>query len=590
MKTATGIVALTLLSFAAFGAAAARDAAPAPLVLDGASLTAESLVEAARSARPVDVTAECWARVRDGARLVREAAAACQPIYGLTTGVGANKDRESLDCAALVGDDGTLSGEVLEASEAFNRALLFAQAAALGDPLPDETVRAILIARLNTALTGGSGLDEAVARRLETYLDRDILPVVPSRGSLGEADITILAHVGLTMIGEWDVTVDGERMPAAEAMAAHDLPPVSFSGIDALASFSSNGYGAALSAFALEELRKAARLARIVHVASLHGLDGNVAPFLPEPQRLRPFPDVAAAAADLLALTDGGSLRAPSDGRPLQDPLAFRTGAFQVGVLDGALDAVDAALSVQLNGADSNPAVSLGDVSPETARQPGIAPVSTGAVRGAVVPSANFDPLPLVVALEGAAIAAAHVSNGSAQRTVDLANPEFTRLSRFLMSAEAVHGFGAIQKPFAMLALENRRLADPISTENLPVALGVEDMTSQLPRAARRARKIADNLLDILAFELLHAAQAIDLRRQADPDFTLSPAGADFVRSYRAGVPFLERDDRILTRDIAATARFLRDCRLPDAPVAEWNALVADRPICGHADAARHAD
>ncbi len=180
----------------------------------------------------------------------------------------------------LFNDQGEPTPAFREDSIAFNRALLHAHAAGTGEPLPPEMVRAVLLVRLNTALTGGSGMEEELVRRFADFLNHDILPVIPSRGSVGEADITLLAHIGLAMTGEWEVVYQGKRMPAARALEEAGPPPFEFFGKDALASFSCNALSAAEACYALAEMRRMAAVARLVYALSLEGLNGNIAPLL----------------------------------------------------------------------------------------------------------------------------------------------------------------------------------------------------------------------------------------------------------------------------------------------------------------------
>jgi histidine ammonia-lyase len=565
---------------AAFAGWGAPQALAQPVVLDGRSLTPEQVIAVAREGAGFAIEPAAWARVRRSHQVLISAAEACQKIYGLTTGVGANKSHDTFECP-----DGPLSPETLAASRAFNVGLLHAHGAAFGPPLAPEVVRAILLVRLNTALDGGSGMQEQVVRRLADYLEHDVLPVIPSEGSLGEADITVLSHVGLTMIDDWEVVWDGRRMPAAQANAALGFDKVDFVAKDALGSFSSNAFGAALASFALAELRQASDVARLVYALSLEGLNGNVAPFLPETGAMRPYPHVSAAADDLRAITAGSYLYLASDTRALQDPLSYRTAAYQLGTLDRALAALEEVLAIQINAADDNPVVFLGPIDGLTAAMPEIKPVNAPGLDGAVVPSANFSPLPLAVALQSAGIAGAHVSHGSVLRTLKLVNPEFTRLPNKFLTADPDgngHAFGAIHKPLVALMAQNRELANPVSLDFVPVALDIEDMATNMPRAAYRLRQMADNLHMILGFELMHAAQAVDLRLSNDPTLALSEVTRQLLREFRASVPFLAADTRILTEDIAAARAFVAVCRLErgaDGRI-DWAGQLGDGILC----------
>ena len=231
-------------------------AGPVRLELDGASLQPETLVAAARLGAAVTVPDHAWQRVRDANAILLKAAAQDQKIYGLTTGVGANKDQSELSGRSLFTPDGRIAEQAMITSRHFNHALLHAHSAGVGPNMPSEIVRAVLLIRLNTALTGGSGMNEALVRGFMDFLNHDILPVVPGRGTVGEADITLLAHIGLAMTGQWKVTYRGEEMPAAEAMEKAGLTPQDPFGKDALASFSSNAYSATLACLSLNCSRR----------------------------------------------------------------------------------------------------------------------------------------------------------------------------------------------------------------------------------------------------------------------------------------------------------------------------------------------
>ena len=532
-------------------------AGPVRLELDGASLQPETLVAAARLGAAVTVPDHAWQRVRDANAILLKAAAQDQKIYGLTTGVGANKDQSELSGRSLFTPDGRIAEQAMITSRHFNHALLHAHSAGVGPNMPSEIVRAVLLIRLNTALTGGSGMNEALVRGFMDFLNHDILPVVPGRGTVGEADITLLAHIGLAMTGQWKVTYRGEEMPAAEAMEKAGLTPQDPFGKDALASFSSNAYSATLACFALVEMKQIARCARVIYAASLEALNGNLAPIMPEPSIMRPFPAIAQAAADLRGILKGSYLHQPSETRPLQDPLSFRTAIHQIGGLDRALDELHELLAIQINAADDNPVVFVGEVDPETAALPGIMPVSEDGLQGAVIPTANFSPLPYVLSMERVAIAGAHLSKGSLERTLRLSDPHFTGLKRFLGTDRTIHAFGAIQKPIVGLDAENQELAEPISLTFAPVAIDVEDMGTNSARVGRRLRTLAGNLLNILGFELMHAAQAIDLRLAEDPDLALAEPTRALYAAYRRVVPFLETDAHVLTVHIEESGEFV---------------------------------
>ncbi len=520
------------------------------VVLDGQHLTLHQVVSIARGGAGVSVPPEAMQRVQRSFDVLLEAAREDKPIYGLTRGVGENKDK-----TVFPGGQITPAGRHL--SEQFNANLLRVQATATGPPAAPEVVRAAMVIRLNAILIGHTGAEPTVVQGLTEFLNHGITPVVPSEGTVGEGDIDILAHIGLALIGEGDVYYGGNTVPAATALKTAGLKPLVPFGKDALSIFSSNAYSAALAIFAAADARHLLTRARQVFALSLEGLDGNIAPFLAEAQAVRAFPGQAAVAAAVCDHLAGSYLFSLNPGRALQDPLSFRTFSQVVSSAEDILARLDSQLVTQINTADDNPTV-LDGADPSTKAMPQELAyyIHGNGVDGAVIPTANFEPLSWVLQLESLAVALAHVSDTSAQRIMRLGTPEFTRLSRFLTADATGIGFAAIQKIPADFAARNHRLADPVSLDVIPVAGDIEDTATNAAAAATNVSKIVENTFSILAVELMHAAQAVDLRQRADPALALGQATRPFLQAYRQVVPFLDKD-RQLSPDIAQSTAFL---------------------------------
>ncbi len=214
-------------------------------------------------------------------------------------------------------------------------------------------------------------------------------------------------------------------------------------------------------------------------------------------------------------------------------------------------------LAVQLNSSDDNPGVAVGVTPKGTLWQEKKNYVTSRAAAGAVLPSANFEPLPGVIAFEQLGIALAHNSITSALRTSKLDSPDFTGgMERYLGTEKSYHAFGAMEKPAVALAMENKVLATPVSTEFLPIAGQVEDIATNASQVVKRLQKQIDNSYLLLGIELVHAAQAVDLRGARQPDFALAPATTGLYNALRARVTKLE-EDRPLTPDFRAAAQVL---------------------------------
>ncbi len=521
-----------------------------PVTLTGTSLTVAEVLAVARAGRPVSIASPALQQVLDSYHLLLAASDQGIPIYGLNRGVGLNKDRTIFTGPAQ-------DPEARRLSEQWNANNLRTSSGGAGPDAPEDIVRAAMLIRLNTLLLGRAAVQPYVAELYLDFLNDGITPVLPSRGSIGESDMTILAGVGLAMMGEGEVDYQGQRIPAGQALADAGLQPLVPFGKDSLAIISSNAYAAAWAIVALSNAQHLLGLTPTVVALSLEGLNGNIAPFLPAVGALRPFPGIESANAAILGQLDGSYLWQTSDQRVLQDPLSFRTAGYVLSIANESLTTLASQLLLQVNSSDDNPAVVLGlqppaDVLPQEAAYY----VTTGPAPGAVLPTTNFESLPWAVSLESLNIALGHLSRASAERMNRLDDPDITHLSRFLAPDGTTLAFSAIQKVYVALDAQDEELTSPMSETALPVAGDIEDVASNAPAVAQRTAELVDNLYYMVGMELMHAAQAIDLRRQQDPTLSMGTGTSAMFAAFRQQVPFLDHD-RALTPDISAAHDFL---------------------------------
>ncbi|WP_445657568.1 HAL/PAL/TAL family ammonia-lyase [Achromobacter sp. NCFB-sbj8-Ac1-l] len=547
---------------AAASTAAPRPVADCAVTLDGRSLTAAQVVAVARQDCAVTIAPQAAQRAARAYDLLLAYARLDKPVYGLNRGVGLNKDQ-------TIFQGGDISPEVRRLSEQFNRNLLHSHSAAYGNEAPRDVTRAAMLIRLNTALFGGAGMQPAVLDQYAAFLNRDVTPVMLGEGSVGQADITILPQIGLVMMGEGEAWRGGRRLGAAQALHEAGLAPVRPFGKDALSMVSSNAYGAAVAVLAAHDARALLAQADAVAALSLEGLDGNLAPLLAPAQSQRPYAGQRATAERMLGLLQGSALWKTDAQRPLQDPLSFRTVSQAHGAARDMLALLDSQLQVQINSSDDNPTVVL-DATPS----PGASAYETqyfvtdGPVRGAVLPSAGFDPSAWVLPLQGTAVALSQVAQLSAQRTLRLTDPAFTRLPRFLSPGNGAIGYGPIQKTVSALAADVRALSGPVVTDVQAQAGNIEDVGTNAPLTGLRVTGQIAALTRLLAVELMHAAQAVDLRYPQGPAAALGQGTAILWRDFRRQVPHLAEDRRNDADIIAATAflRQNRDARSAWAP------------------------
>lgn len=517
------------------------------VVLDGENLTTKQIKQISNGAK-IDISQKALQRTKKAHEILLNAAKDGQKIYGLTVGVGLNKDKKFVDAK------GNLDAEVIKASTEFNIGLIHAHCGGTGEDMPIKTARAVLATRLNNMLFAGAGVQEEVINLYKEFLNQDIIPAMPSSGSMGEADITILGHVGLAMMGEGYVYFKGEKMQASEALKRAGLKKLSPFGKDSLSILSSNAYSAALASLSLEELKHAFDVSKLIFALSLEALNGNVAPFSSEAAGLRPFPEFTAVAKDIREILKDSYLWDQDDNRALQDPLSYRDASYFFAALKTNIDDLSNLMKIQLNSSDDNPGIFIGDKPKDAKFQES----KLFTKDGAVVPTSNFEPLLWVVEFEKAAIVLAHNSKASALRTIKLSDDNFTHLSRFLGTDKTIHAFGAMQKPFVALAGENEFLANPASLDYVPVAGNIEDVATNAPFVMQKFQKQIENFYYILGMELIHAAQAIDLRMQKDPNLKLSKQTKKLYDEYRKVVKFMDTD-RVLTDDFRNSAKFLKE-------------------------------
>ena len=258
------------------------------ITLNGTSLSIEDVGKIAAGEADVTIAPEAVKLLEEhndkfDYKLVMASAAQGLAVYGLTVGVGLNKDQK------LFTADGKLSPEVLETSRAFNYNALRSHSASVSEMMPVDLARLSMVVRLNTLLAGKSGAQVRVAELYRDMLNKNVTPLIPSEGSVGEADILLASHVGAVMIGEWKADVKGKVMTGADALKAAGIKPLQPEGKDALAILSNNSVA---MAYAIDAARNAERIVEMtptIYGLSLEGLNGNVAPILPQTIGARPF-------------------------------------------------------------------------------------------------------------------------------------------------------------------------------------------------------------------------------------------------------------------------------------------------------------
>ncbi len=457
-----------------------------PLQLTAAGLEPDDVIAVAREDRPVTLSAEARAAMERSAAVVARLAESEEPVYGVTTGFGA------------------LATVYIPAPrrEELQRALIRSHAAGIGHPLERDVVRAMIVLRARTLAMGCSGARPVVAETMLALLNAGLTPVVPEYGSLGASgDLAPLAHCGLALLGEGEVTDPGGAVrPAAEAMSKAGIEPIVLQAKEGLALINGTDGMLGMLVMACRDLRGLLQVADVAAAISVEALLGTDRAFAEDLIALRPQPGQALSAANLRALLDGSEIVAShreNDPR-VQDAYSLRCAPQVVGAGRDALSQAEWVASNELRAAIDNPMV-LPD--------------------GRVESCGNFHGAPVALACDFLAVASAAVGAIAERRTDRLLDVARSHgLPAFLADDPGVNS-GLMLAHYAQAALtaENRRLASPASVDSLPTSAMQEDHVSMGWGAARKLRTALANLARILAVELVCGARALELRSPLRP-------------------------------------------------------------------------
>jgi len=439
-----------------------------------------------------------------------------------------------------------------EQTEELQLRLLRSHACGVGRPYDDEIVRAAMLLRANTLAKGTSGARVETVELLLECLNRGVVPVVPSRGSVGASgDLAPLAHLALPLVGEGEATVDGERLPGLDALARVGLEPLRLAAKEGLSLINGTQFMAATASLGLVRARRLSRAADLACAQSLEALQGSRTSFLPQIHELRPLRGQGDSAANVVRLLDGSAIiEAHRWCDKVQDAYSLRCAPQVHGASRDLLDYVDYTVSVELNAATDNPLVLVDD--------------------DALVSNGNFHGQPLAFALDALAMAVSEFASISERRVERLVNPNLSDgLPAFLTTDGGLNsGFMIPQYVAASLVSENKALCHPASVDSIPTSAGQEDHVSMGNAAGLKAWQVLTNCESALAIELLAGAQAVEFHAPLEPGVG--------VRATRAAVRELSprlRDDRSLGPDIEVTAAAIRDGSLLAAVEAEVGEL-----------------
>jgi len=511
---------------------------PIPIPIGGRPLTFRDAVDLAAGAK-ARLDADAPARMAPSRDAVESTLRRGDAVYGVNTGFGALK-------SVRIDDRDVAELQVN---------LLRSHAAGAGPELEPAVVRLMLALRAHSLSLGASGVRPELAERLLDLRDRDILPIVPSKGSLGASgDLIPLAHLALAVIGEGEARHAGRVAPTAEHLRDGGLPPFVLAAKEGLALINGTQAATAVGVLALAEGLEVLRAAHAACALSVEALRGSAMPFDARVHALRPHPGQIASAAAVRALLDGsGILASHAACDRVQDPYSFRCAPQVLGASLEAAWFARERLVIELNSVTDNPLC----LSTERDGAGG------GAGRGAmeIVSAGNFHGQPVAQALDILAIGMAEVGSIAERRSYLLLDAAKSGLPPFLAVNPGLEsGLMIVQYLQAALVAENKALAQPASVDSIPSSAGQEDHVSLAMHAAMKVLALVRNVRRIVAAELLCAAQGIESLRPLRASGSLEA----LHRGLRALVPPLEGDRR-LDQDLARVDVWIASAAAADA-------------------------
>ncbi|MHB8525717.1 MAG: histidine ammonia-lyase [Candidatus Acidiferrales bacterium] len=493
-----------------------------PFALSGNDLTLGQLYEIVLQGFEVTLAPDARERMEASRGVVERLATGDTAAYGINTGFGALA---------------TVRIQTKQIRELqFN--LVRSHACGVGAPLAEDETRAMILLRANALAKGFSGVRPIVVETLLAMLNRGVLPVIPSQGSVGASgDLAPLAHLALVAIGEGEAIYKGSKVPGGDAMQQAGIVALKLEAKEGLALLNGTQGMLALLALAVREAEILIDTADVAAALSLDALRGSPAAFDERISRIRPYPGQTASARNLTKLNRGSEIReshrsAEKDVR-VQDAYSLRCTPQVHGAVRDSLSQTRTTLSIELNSATDNPLVF--------------------AESGEVLSGGNFHGQPLAMAADQVAIALATLAGISERRIEHMTNPHTSLLPAFLTADPGLNsGFMIAQVVAAALASEMKALATPHSVDSIPTSGDQEDYVSMGMSASRRLQRMLDALRNVIAIELLAACQGIDFQAPLRTGVEARKAHA-LVRSVSAVV----HADRALAPDIAAVAKMV---------------------------------
>lgn len=481
-----------------------------------AHLSIQQLPELLKS--KIELSKKDYEKIRANRNFLNTKVASGQTFYGINTGFG------SL-CNVRISDD---------ALQELQENLVRSHACGMGDEVPTEIVKLMLLLKIRGLAQGFSGIHEDTINRLVYFYNENILPVVYEQGSLGASgDLAPLAHLSLPLIGEGTIYYKGVKRQADEILKECNLKPVTLHAKEGLALLNGTQFMSAYACYALIRAGQLEKYADKIATLSLEAFDGLKEPFLPYIHQVRPHKGQIETAARVLKYLEGSKMQQKTK-MQVQDPYSFRCVPQVHGATKDTLRFAEEIITTEINAVTDNPTVFEKE--------------------DLIVSGGNFHGQPLALQLDFMAIAMSELANISERRTYLLVSGQ-RGLPAFLAKDPGVNsGFMIVQYTAASIVSQNKQLCTPAAADSIISSNGQEDHVSMGANAATKLKRILDNVQRVLGIELLTAAQAMEFRKPDETSATLF----SFYNQFREVVS-ANTKDRYMHPDLIAAEAFLNN-------------------------------
>jgi histidine ammonia-lyase len=495
------------------------------LIVDGTNLTIEKVVQVARHGEQIELHPEAEERIRKCRAMVERKIEAHEVMYGINTGIGEFSETR-------LSDD-----EVRQ----FQRYLVYNHAAGIGDPAPEEYVRAAALSRINVHAMGHSAPRLETTRLLVEILNRGITPYVCQKGSVGASgDLAPMSQIALTVMGEGHAWYEGELLPSDEALKRAGLEPLVLHARDGLAIINGSNFLNGMNALHLNDMNRWLKQAEIAAAMTLEALNANMKPYDHLLHEARGFEGAVRTATALMKCIERSEVLEGGE-KKVQDAYSMRSTPQVIGAARDALAYARSQVEIELNGVGDNP-IFFPD-------------------EDLVLTGANFQGTPVSLPMDMAGVAITMVSVLSERRLNRLLNPALSvGLPPFLAEKPGLYsGLMLSQYTAGTLIVEQRMLSTPAACASIPAAADQEDFVSMGMNTALQNAQILKNAYGVLAIEIIAAAQALDIRGHRMG--TGVAAAHEVVRRH---VEYLS-EDRPLYPDHTRMSEVVESCEILEA-------------------------